>query len=127
MVCVRHCYPDAFRLFVTGLLPRFDIQVDFVDGCDAPAIEASATRRASVLYLESPTSMLFETQDFGCLTAAARRREGAITIIGQLLGQSPIFQQPLAHGVDLVVHSASKYLGGHSDVVAGVACGSAVS
>jgi cystathionine beta-lyase/cystathionine gamma-synthase len=119
MVCVRHCYPDAYRLFVT-LLPRFGVQVDFVDGRDVAAIE-QAVAGARVLYLESPTSMVFETQNLARLAAAARR-EGAITIADNSWA-SPIFQQPIAHGVDLVVHSASKYLGGHSDVVAGVACG----
>jgi cystathionine beta-lyase/cystathionine gamma-synthase len=119
MVCVRHCYPDAYRLFVT-LLPRFDIRVDFVDGQDVGAIE-QALLGAKVLYLENPTSMVFETQDLARLAAAAKRA-GAVTIADNSWA-SPIFQQPIAHGVDLVVHSASKYLGGHSDVVAGVVCG----
>ena len=119
MVCVRHCYPDAYRLFVT-LLPRFDIKVDFVDGQDADAIE-QALPGAKVLYLESPTSMVFETHDLARLAAAAKR-QGAVSIADNSWA-SPIFQQPIAHGVDLVVHSASKYLGGHSDVVAGVICG----
>jgi cystathionine beta-lyase/cystathionine gamma-synthase len=119
MVCVRHCYPDAYRLFVTLLL-RFDIRVDFVDGRDAEAVE-HALPGAKVLYLESPTSMVFDTHDLARLAAAARR-EGAVSIADNSWA-SPIFQQPIAHGVDLVVHSASKYLGGHSDVVAGVVCG----
>jgi len=119
MVCVRHCYPDAWRLF-TSILPRFDIQVDFVDGHDAPAVER-ALPGARVLYLESPTSVVFETQDLPRLGAAARA-EGAVSIVDNSWA-SPIFQRPLEHGVDLVVHSASKYLGGHSDVVAGVVCG----
>src|ERR671919_1274826 len=119
MLCVRHCYPDAFRLFAT-VLPRFAIQVDFVDGRDAPAV-ARALPGAKVLYLESPTSMVFETQDLPRLAAAASAH-GALTIADNSWA-SPIFQRPLAHGVDLVVHSASKYLGGHSDVVAGVVCG----
>jgi cystathionine beta-lyase/cystathionine gamma-synthase len=119
MVCVRHCYPDAYRLFTT-VLPRFDIRVDFIDGRDAEAIER-ALPGAAVLYLESPTSVVFETQDLPRLAAAARA-QGAVSIADNSWA-SPIFQQPLAHGVDLVVHSASKYLGGHSDVVAGVVCG----
>jgi cystathionine beta-lyase/cystathionine gamma-synthase len=119
MVCVRHCYPDAYRLFTT-ILPRFDIRVDFVDGRDAPAIER-ALPGAKVLYLESPTSLVFETQDLLRLAALARAH-GALTIADNSWA-SPMFQRPLAHGVDLVVHSASKYLGGHSDVVAGVVCG----
>ena len=78
---------------------------------------------ARVLYLESPTSWVFEVQDIARLAALARR-EGATTIIDNSWA-SPIFQRPLAHGADLVVHSASKYLGGHSDTVAGVVAGSA--
>jgi cystathionine beta-lyase/cystathionine gamma-synthase len=119
MVCVRHCYPDAFRLFAT-VLPRFAIQVDFVDGRDAAAVER-ALPGAKVLYLETPTSLVFETQDLPRLAALASAH-GALTIVDNSWA-SPIFQRPLAHGVDLVVHSASKYLGGHSDVVAGVVCG----
>jgi cystathionine beta-lyase/cystathionine gamma-synthase len=119
MVCVRHCYPDAFRLF-TIVLPRFEIRVDFVDGRDAAAVER-ALPGAKVLYLESPTSVVFETQDLPRLAAMARTH-GALTIADNSWA-SPIFQQPLALGIDLVVHSASKYLGGHSDVVAGVICG----
>ena len=120
MLCVRHCYPDAYRLFTT-VLPRFDIAVEFVDGRDAAAIER-ALPGARILYLESPTSMVFETQDLPRLAAAARAA-GALTIADNSWA-SPIFQRPLAHGVDLVLHSASKYLGGHSDTVAGVVCGS---
>jgi cystathionine beta-lyase/cystathionine gamma-synthase len=119
MVCVRHCYPDAFRLF-RAILPRFGIEVDFLDGADAQAVER-ALPGASVLYLESPTSMVFETQDLGRLAAAARSA-GAVSIADNSWA-SPIFQRPIEHGVDLVVHSASKYLGGHSDVVAGVVAG----
>jgi cystathionine beta-lyase/cystathionine gamma-synthase len=119
MVAVRHCYPDAYRLFTT-VLPRFGIEVDFVDGQDADAVER-ALPGAKLLYLESPTSVVFETQDLQRLAAAARAA-GALTIADNSWA-SPIFQRPLAHGVDLVLHSASKYLGGHSDTVAGVVCG----
>jgi cystathionine beta-lyase/cystathionine gamma-synthase len=119
MVCVRHCYPDAYRLFTT-ILPRFDVRVEFVDGRDAEAVER-ALPGAKVLYLESPNSVVFETQDLPRLAAAARAL-GAISIADNSWA-SPIFQRPLEHGVDLVLHSASKYLGGHSDTVAGVVCG----
>ena len=107
MVCVRHCSPDAFRLFTT-VLPRFAIQVDFVDGRDAAAVER-ALPGAKVLYLETPTSLVFETQDLPRLAALASAH-GALTIVDNSWA-SPIFQRPLAHGVDLVLHSASKYLG----------------
>jgi cystathionine beta-lyase/cystathionine gamma-synthase len=120
VVCVRHVYPDAYRFFEV-LLPRMGVRVDYVDGRDCDAV-GQALRGARVLYLESPTSWVFEVQELGRLTALARR-EGVTTIIDNSWA-SPIFQRPLAHGADLVLHSASKYLGGHSDTVAGVVAGS---
>jgi cystathionine beta-lyase/cystathionine gamma-synthase len=120
VVCVRHVYPDTYRFFEV-LLPRMGVGVDYVDGRDPEAM-ARALVGARVLYLESPTSWVFEVQDVARLSALARR-EGATTIIDNSWA-SPIFQRPLAHGADLVLHSASKYLGGHSDTVAGVVAGS---
>src|SRR4051794_15067054 len=121
VVCVRHVYPDAYRFFEV-LLARMGVRVDYVDGRDPEAM-ACALVGARVLYLESPSSWVFEVQDITRLSAMARR-EGAITIVDNSWA-SPIFQRPLAHGADLVLHSASKYLGGHSDTVAGVVAGSA--
>jgi cystathionine beta-lyase/cystathionine gamma-synthase len=121
IVCVNHVYSDAFRLF-EKLLPRFGIRVDYVDGSDAASV-ITALKGASLLYLENPTSMVFELQDLKTLASAARR-EGIISVIDNSWA-TPLFQQPLLEGVDLVIHSASKYLGGHSDTVAGVVAGSA--
>jgi cystathionine beta-lyase/cystathionine gamma-synthase len=119
IVCVRHVYPDAYRLFVK-LLPRFDIRVDFVDGADPAAVER-ALPGARMLYLESPTSWVMETHDLPVLASMAREH-GAVSVIDNSWA-TPVFQRPLDHGVDLVVHSASKYLSGHSDTVAGVVAG----
>jgi cystathionine beta-lyase/cystathionine gamma-synthase len=121
IVCVRHVYPDAYRLFEV-LLPRMGARVDYVDGRDPAAVERALVG-ARVLYLESPSSWVFHIQDIERLSALARR-EGAVTIVDNSWA-SPIFQRPLARGADLALHSASKYLGGHSDVVAGVVAGSA--
>ncbi len=120
IVAVRHLYPDAFRLFGT-LLKRMRIEVTYVDGRDEEEV-ARALPGAKLLYLESPTSWIMETHDVAALAALARRH-GVITSIDNSWA-SPIFQQPISLGVDLVIHSASKYLGGHSDVVAGVVAGS---
>ena len=78
---------------------------------------------AKLLYLESPTSMMFELQDIEHLTRLAKE-QGIVTTIDNSWA-TPVFQKPILHGVDLVLHSASKYLGGHSDTVAGVVAGSA--
>jgi len=121
IVAVRHCYGDAYRLF-ERLLPRLNIKVDYVDGSDVDAV-AAALPGAKLLYLESPTSMMFELQDLEALTALARA-QGIVTTIDNSWA-TPLFQKPIRHGVDLVLHSASKYLSGHSDTVAGVVAGSA--
>jgi cystathionine beta-lyase/cystathionine gamma-synthase len=121
MVCVKHIYPDAYRLFET-LLKEFGVSITYVDGLDVEAVE-KALPGARLLYMESPTTWLMECHDVASLAAAARRH-GTISIIDNSWA-TPVFQQPIALGVDIVVHSASKYLGGHSDVVAGVAAGRA--
>ncbi|MBX5146641.1 PLP-dependent transferase [Rhizobium lentis] len=120
IVAVRHVYPDAFRLFGT-ILKRMKIEVTYVDGRDEEAV-ARALPGAKLLYLESPTSWVMEAHDVGALAALAKRH-GVVSMIDNSWA-SPFFQRPLTLGVDLVIHSASKYLGGHSDVVAGVVAGS---
>jgi cystathionine beta-lyase/cystathionine gamma-synthase len=121
IVATRHCYGDTYRFF-EQLLPRLGITVDYVDGTDVGAVE-SALPGARLLYLESPSSMVFELQDIAGLAQAAKA-QGVVTMIDNSWA-TPIFQKPITHGVDLVVHSASKYIGGHSDTVAGVVAGTA--
>lgn len=121
ILAVRHLYGDTFRLF-ERLLPRFGITVEYIDGSDTEAVIA-ALPGARLLYLESPTSMVFDMQDLPRLAAAARA-QGVITAIDNSWA-TPLFQQPIRHGIDLVLHSASKYIGGHSDTVAGIVAGSA--
>ena len=120
VVAVRHVYPDAFRLFGT-FMKRMNVEVVYVDGRDEAAVE-KAMPGAKLFYMESPTSWVMEAHDVGAL-AAIGKRHGAVTVIDNSWA-SPVFQQPISLGVDLVVHSASKYLGGHSDVVSGVVAGS---
>jgi cystathionine beta-lyase/cystathionine gamma-synthase len=120
IVCVRHVYPDAYRLFET-LLRRLQIKVVYVDGMDPSAI-ASALHGAKALYLESPTTWVMQALDVGALAAMAKAHR-VVSIIDNSYA-TPVFQQPATLGVDLVVHSASKYISGHSDTVAGVIAGS---
>ncbi|WP_152046757.1 PLP-dependent transferase [Aureimonas psammosilenae] len=120
IVAVRHVYPDAYRLFEI-LLKRMRIDVTYVDGRDEEAV-AKALPGAKLFYMESPTSWVMEAHDVGALAALAKRH-GVLTMIDNSWA-TPVFQRPISLGVDLVIHSASKYLGGHSDVVAGVVAGS---
>jgi cystathionine beta-lyase/cystathionine gamma-synthase len=121
IVCVRHVYPDAYRFFET-MLKRLEVSVDYVDGADLKAVEA-ALPGAKLLYLESPTSWTMQAHDVGALAALAKRH-GALSIIDNSWA-TPVFQRPINLGVDMVIHSASKYIGGHSDTVAGVLAGRA--
>lgn len=120
VVAVRNVYPDAFRLFGT-YLRRMNISVDYVDGTD-PALIGAALPGAKLLYLESPTSWMMEALDVPELARIAKLH-GVFSVIDNSWA-TPVFQNPLESGIDLVVHSASKYIGGHSDVVAGVVAGS---
>ena len=121
LLCVTHVYPDTYRFFET-VLQNLGISVDYVDGRDLAAVE-DGLRGRRLLYLESPNSWMFEVHDLASIATLARAH-GVLTIVDNSWA-SPVFQQPLALGCDLVVHSASKYIGGHSDVVAGVVAGSA--
>jgi cystathionine beta-lyase/cystathionine gamma-synthase len=120
IVCVEHVYPDAYRLFQT-YLKRMNVTVDYVDGRDLDAVRRTVPG-ARLFYMESPTSWLMHVHDVAALARIARDND-VLSIIDNSWA-SPIFQQPLTLGVDLVIHSASKYIGGHSDVVAGVVVGS---
>jgi cystathionine beta-lyase/cystathionine gamma-synthase len=120
IVAVKHIYPDAFRLFGT-VLKRMKVEVTYVDGLDEEAV-AKALPGAKLFYMESPTSWVMDAHDVGALAALAKAH-GVMSVIDNSWA-SPIFQKPLTLGVDLVIHSASKYIGGHSDVVAGVVTGS---
>ena len=119
IACVRHVYPDAYRLFET-LLQRLRIEVVYVDGLDLGAV-ARAAQGAKALYLESPTTWVMQALDVGALAAIAKA-QGVVSIIDNSYA-TPVFQQPALLGVDLVVHSASKYISGHSDTIAGVIAG----
>ena len=119
IVCVRHCYPDTYRLLQL-ICARFGVTTQFVDGTDLKEIE-HALPGAKLLYLESPTTQLFEEQDLNRIATLARAAD-VITVIDNSWA-TPIFQKPIDSGIDLVVHSASKYISGHSDTVAGLLVG----
>ncbi|MCE3520149.1 PLP-dependent transferase, partial [Escherichia coli] len=94
--------------------------MDFVDPSNHDEVRA-ALPGAKLLYLENPTSMVFELQDIEALTSMAK--EYGVTSVIDNSWATPLFQKPIQHGVDIVIHAASKYLGGHSDTVAGVVVG----
>lgn len=121
VVCVQKPYGWAEKLF-NQLLGRFGVTVTYVPAPDTDGIEAAIQPNTRMLYLESPNSITFELVDLEAACAIAKPR-GIVTVIDNSYA-TPLGQQPAKWGVDIVVHSASKYFGGHSDVVAGVVCSS---
>lgn len=111
------------RQFLRDYLQRFDVSVTFVDGTDPQHWSDALRPNTTLLFLESPSSIVMRQQDLQAVAAIARAHNAA-TICDNSWA-TPLFQSPLALRVDLVVHSATKYLGGHSDITAGVVVGSA--
>lgn len=121
VVCVSKPYSWTHKL-LTKLLAKFNVLVTLVDGTDSDNYAQAITANTKVLFLESPNSMTFEMQDIEAIVKIAKQH-GLITIIDNSYA-SPIFQNPIKLGIDMVTHSATKYLNGHSDVVVGVLCSS---
>ncbi|TXK52093.1 aminotransferase class I/II-fold pyridoxal phosphate-dependent enzyme [Pontibacter qinzhouensis] len=120
VVSVRKPYSWTNAL-MRKLLPRFGVEVTMVDGTNAENFRSALKPTTKLLYLESPNSYTFELQDIEAVVAIARAHN-LVTIIDNSFA-SPINQNPISMGVDLVVHSATKYIGGHSDTMGGVICG----
>lgn len=119
VVCIRNVYADTYRL-LRGPCARLNIETVFVDGTNIEDVKQNLPG-AKLLYLESPNTWMFEEQDLETLASMARKQD--VITIADNSWASPINQNPLQLGVDLVVHSATKYISGHSDTVAGVVVG----
>lgn len=117
----NHIYGPALQL--ARHLERFGVGHDHLPNADAEGIEAALRPETRILYLESPGTMLFRQLDLRRLAEVARKR-GILTVIDNTWA-TPLFQKPLGFGIDLSLHSCSKYIGGHSDVIGGVVAGSA--
>ncbi len=121
IVCVQKPYSWTWKL-LGKWLPRFGVETTFVDGRETARFEAALRPNTRLIYLESPNSLTFELQDLEAVARLARSR-GIVTAIDNS-HCSPVFQNPAAFGIDIVIHSGTKYLNGHSDVVNGVICAS---
>lgn len=103
------------------ILPRFNVSTTYIEGKTIVEFEEVLLQNTKVLYLESPNSWDFSIQDLSAVSRLAREKN-IITICDNSYC-SPLHQKPISLGIDLVLQSATKYIGGHSDVVAGVLCG----
>jgi cystathionine beta-lyase/cystathionine gamma-synthase len=121
IVSVRNNY-SWVNILMTRFLPRFGVETTFVDGRQAENFERAVKKNTKLFYLESPNSLTFELQDIEAVATVAKSN-GITTLIDNSYS-SPLTQSPASMGIDIILHSASKYLGGHSDLVAGMVCGS---
>ena len=120
VVSVKDTYGGTNQMFL-NVLPRWGIDVVLCDTEDADAVEAALGSRCALLYLETPTNPTLKVTPIRRLAEAAHRA-GAVVVVDNTVA-TPINQNPLALGADLVIHSATKYLGGHADALGGAVCG----
>jgi len=116
VVAPHDCYGGTFRLF-NAWHKRGDFAVEFVDYGNADALRASLSIPAALVWVETPSNPLLRITDIRAVAAAAKA-VGALIVVDNTF-MSPVLQQPLQLGADVVVHSTTKYLNGHSDVVGG--------
>lgn len=110
-------YGGTGRLFRT-LYAGYNIDFEFIDlDCDAEALRKMIRPNTRMIWIESPTNPLLKVIDIQMVSQVAKAT-GAITVVDNTFA-SPIFQQPLAFGADIVLHSVTKYIGGHSDIIGG--------
>ncbi len=120
VVSIKDTYGGTSKLFFE-FLPRFQVDTTLCDTADHAAIETEIAKGCKLVYLETPTNPTIKILDLERLTAAAKKA-GAIVIVDNTFA-TPINQNPLHLGADLVLHSATKFLGGHADALGGVICG----
>ncbi len=121
VVSVKDTYGGTNKIFL-DFLPRFQIEVTLCDTTDHIALENEIAKGCKVLYLETPTNPTLKVIDIARL-ANAGHQTGAIVVVDNTFA-TPINTNPLKLGADLVIHSATKFLGGHADALGGIVCGS---
>jgi cystathionine beta-lyase len=117
LIAPSDLYGGSWR-YLSTVLPEQGISTSFVDITDLAAIEAAVTPATRAIFLETPSNPLFNITDIRAVAKLARER-GLLTLLDNTF-MTPLLQRPLELGVDVVIHSATKFLGGHSDLMAGL-------
>ncbi|MDG1528759.1 MAG: aminotransferase class I/II-fold pyridoxal phosphate-dependent enzyme [Polaribacter sp.] len=121
VVTLKNIYGPANNLLESYFKPKFDVEITYISGTDIQEFEDAIQPNTSLIYLESPSSVILSLQDLEAVAKLAKANN--ITTAIDNTWASPIYQKPLKFGIDLEIHSCSKYIGGHSDVVAGLVVG----
>lgn len=122
VVAADTLYGGTFDLLAHGMT-RYGVQVDFVDMTDLEQVRAAIKDNTRVVYVETPVNPTLKITDIEDVSAIAHEQPGRLVMVDNTFS-SPYLQQPLKLGADVVLHSATKYINGHGDVVAGFVCGS---
>ncbi len=117
VVCTDDVYGGTFRLF-ERVFRKHGIDFKWIDTTDPAKIEAAVSSKTKLVWVETPTNPMLKLTDIAAAAQAAHR-VGALLAVDNTFA-SPVFQRPLEHGADIVHHSTTKYVGGHSDVVGGI-------
>ena len=117
IIAVDDIYGGAFRLY-TQVFDRFGIKINFVDTTDIENVKRAITPATKLFWLESPTNPLLKISDIRELSKIAKENNCLVCVDNTFA--TPLSQKPLKLGADIVIHSATKYLGGHSDLIAGL-------
>ena len=123
IISVRNPYTWAQRMFDV-ILPKFGVKTSYVEGTEVIQFEQAIQMNTSLIYLESPNSWSYQLQDLKAVAAVAKSKN-ILTLIDNSYC-TPLFQQPIALGIDLCMQTATKYISGHSDTLGGVLTGSSV-
>ena len=118
LIASSDLYGGSWR-FITGVLPQQGITISLVDTTDTAAVKAAITSQTKALFLETPSNPLFQITDLRAMVEIAKENE-LITMLDNTF-MTPLMQRPLDLGIDVTIHSATKFLGGHSDILAGLA------
>ncbi len=116
VICGKDAYAGSIRLF-RRLMERFGVSFSLVEMEDAEAVRQALRAETRMLWIETPTNPMMRVVDIETLSALAREK-GLISVVDNTF-LTPVLQRPFRHGADIVVHSTTKYLNGHSDVVGG--------
>lgn len=117
ILAVDDIYGGAFRLF-THIYEKFGISVNYVDTTNAENVFEAITPKTKLIWIETPTNPTLKISDIKAIAKIAKAHDCLLCVDNTFA--SPALQQPLALGADIVIHSATKYLGGHSDLIAGL-------
>jgi cystathionine beta-lyase/cystathionine gamma-synthase len=118
VIATEGLYGGTYRI-LTRLFPRFGIETAFLDTGDVAAVERALSDKTRAILVETPSNPMMKITDLAKLSAISREKDILLMVDNTFM--SPYLQRPLEAGADIVIHSATKYLGGHSDLIAGLA------